>query len=376
MKRSILFHVDGEQGLRGGQRQLLYLAAALRARGRRNVIYLRAGGELEGEARRQDFEVRTLPLRSEWDIRSAIALARDARLENAVVHAHTAHAAAMGALAGLAGVPFVAHRRVDFPIDTPARLFKYGRAAKVVAVSRAIAGRMVGPGLSHDQIAVVPDGIPLGEEESAWCRVDAGRYKPPTSAQRGELRARLAQELGVDASSCWVGNLAALVPHKDHDTLLAAALLVLRKRPQARFLIAGRGPQEERLTTEIGRMGLAGKVLLVGHRDDPVPLLKSLDVYVQSSWGEGMGSVLLEAAACGVPIAATAAGGVPEVVVNGENGLLVAPRRPEALAEAIVRLIDDRALARMLAEAGQRRLKPFGLERMARDMERIYDAID
>ncbi|MBI4061801.1 MAG: glycosyltransferase, partial [Elusimicrobia bacterium] len=156
---------------------------------------------------------------------------------------------------------------------------------------------------------------------------------------------------------------------------LAAAVIVLLRRPRVKFLIAGRGPEEAGLLKSIERMGLLGKVLLLGHRDDPIPMLKALDVYVQSSWGEGMGSVLIEAAACGVPVAATSAGGIPEVVEDGETGLLAAPRRPEELAAALTRLIDDESLRERLAAEGRRRVGRFGLARMADDMEKIYDAI-
>jgi len=375
MRRSTLYHVDGERGFRGGERQLLYLAAALRARGRRNVVYCRAGAELESEAKRQGFETRALPFFNEWDPFSACRLAADARREGAVVHAHTGHAAGLGGLASLGGVPFVAHRRVDFPVGFLARTLKYGRAGKTVAVSTAISRILQNAGLPAKDIAVVPDGIPATREECAWTQSDADRYLPATPARRADDRRLLAGEFGIDPAMTWVGNLAALVPHKDHDTLIAAAVIVLLKRPRTRFLIAGRGPEEARLKRGVERMGLAEKVVFVGHREDPLPLLKSLDVYVQSSWGEGMGSVLIEAAACGVPVAATTAGGIPEVVENGKTGLLVSPREPEALAAAILKLADDRALARRLSDEGLRRLPGFGLARMAADMEKIYDSL-
>jgi len=374
-RRSTLFHVDGERGFRGGERQLLYLAAALRARGRRNVVYGRAGGELEAEARRQGFETRTLPFLNEWDPISAWRLASEARRENAVLHAHTGHSAGLCALASLGGVPFVAHRRVDFPVGFLARSLKYGRAGKTVAVSTAIANILRDAGLPGKNIAVVPDGIPATAEETAWTQTESGRFKPCTPAEKEKYRRILSDEFQIDPATTFIGNLAALVPHKDHDTLIAAAVIVLLQRPKTRFLIAGRGPEEARLAESIRRMGLEDKVLLLGHREDPLPVLKALDVYVQSSWGEGMGSVLIEAAACGVPIAATTAGGIPEVVEDGVTGLLVLPRRPEALAGAIMRLIDDKALAARLAEQGRARLTRFGLTRMAADMETIYDSL-
>ena len=375
-KRSNLFHVDGERGFRGGERQLLYLAAALRARGRRNVVYCRGGSELEREAARQGFETRTLPFWTEWDPVSAFRLAADARREGAVIHAHTGHAAGIAALAALGGAPLVAHRRVDFGVGAAARALKYGRAARTVAVSSAIARILREAGLPEERISVVPDGVPATAEETAWTQGGGARFRPPLPVERTENRRLLSVEHGLDASMTWVGNLAALVPHKDHDNLLAAAVIVLLKRPRTRFLIAGTGPEEARLFDRVNRMGLYGKVIFLGQRKDPLTLLQSLDVYVQSSWGEGMGSVLIEAAACGVPIAATTAGGIPDVVEEGATGLLVPPRSPEPLAEAILKLCDDRALARRLAAEGLKRLPRFGLARMAADMEKIYDALD
>jgi glycosyltransferase involved in cell wall biosynthesis len=375
MKKRPVFHVDGERGLRGGERQLLYLAGALRARGRSGVVYARGGGELAAESARLGFETRALPFLGEWDPFSAARLAAAARREGAVIHAHTAHAAGLAALAALSGAPWVAHRRVDFPVGALSARLKYARAGRTVAVSAAIAKLLREAGVPEVRLAVVPDGVPATAEESAWVGVDAERYRPPSAAQKSELKRALAEEFGLDPALPWIGNLAALVPHKDHDTLIAAALIVLLKRPNARFLIAGRGPEEARLAESIRRMGLSGKVLLVGHRPDPIPLLKSLDAYVQSSWGEGMGSVLIEAAACGVPVAATSAGGIPEVVAGEETGLLVLPRRPEALAEAIARLVDDRVLAARLAAAARDRLPRFGLARMAEDLEAVYDSL-
>lgn len=366
MKPRPIYHLDGEPGLRGGERQLLYLAAALRARSRLNVICARAGGELEAEARRQGFVTMAL---------SGVPLILKAHSEGAVIHAHTGHAAATAAWASWAGVPVVSHRRVDFPVSGLSARFKYGAAGKVVCVSAAIAKIMTKAGTPETQIAVVPDGLPVTAEESKWAAVDPGRFAPPSQGERKSFRLALATEFNFSEDTVLIGNLAALVPHKDHETLLAAAVVVLLQRPKVKFLIAGRGPEESSLFDSIKRMGLLGKVILLGHRADPIPVLKALDVYVQSSWGEGMGSVLIEAAACGVPICATTAGGIPEVVDEGATGLLVPPRNPEALAGIIMRMIDDPSIRRSYASAGRENLGRFGLTRMANDMEKIYDGL-
>ncbi len=375
MKPRPIYHLNGESGLRGGERQLLYLAAALRARGRRGVVFARAGGELEAAARRQGFETAALPFFGEWDPISAAKLAWRARGEDALIHAHTGHAAGIAALASWAGAPVVSHRRVDFPVSGLSARLKYGAAGAVVCVSKAIAEVMKAAGTPGAKLAVIPDGLPATAEESRWAGVEPGRFLVPAPEERAAHRAALAEEFRFPSDSILIGNLAALVPHKDHDTLLAAAVIVLLQRPQVKFLIAGRGPEEANLFESIRRMGLLGKVILVGHRDDPIPLLKALDIYVQSSWGEGMGSVLIEAAACGVPIAATTAGGIPEVVTDGETGLLASPRHPEALAAILMRLIDDKDLRARLAAQGRQRVSRFGLTRMANAMEEIYDSI-
>src|SRR2546427_3512563 len=135
-----IFHVDGERGFRGGERQLLYLAAALRAKGHANIVGCRPGQELEREARRQGFETLALPFHFEFDLISAWKLGRAARgRSRAIVHAHTAHAAGIALVCRwLGGPPAVAHRRVDFPLS-PSSRFKYERMARLVVVSEAIA---------------------------------------------------------------------------------------------------------------------------------------------------------------------------------------------------------------------------------------------
>jgi glycosyltransferase involved in cell wall biosynthesis len=373
-KRFDIFHLDGERGLRGGERQLLYLAAALRARGHRNVVVCR-GGALEREARRLGLETRRLPFLCEWDPLSALLLRRlAAGSPHPIFHSHTGHAAGLARLASAAGGPPVAaHRRVDFPLSGGlSRQFKYDHAGRVVAVSRAIAAILEDDGLPQDHVVVVPDGLPVTAEESSWAGVASDYFQPPAPSEKRRLRAALAEEFDLDPAAPWIGNLAALVPHKDHDTLIAAALIVLLKKPEALFLIAGEGPEEKRLLASIKRMGLLGRVLLLGQRPDPIPLLKALDLFVLSSWGEGMGSVLLEAAACGVPVAATTAGGIPEIIEDRATGRLVNARDPESLAAAILEMLGDPQASALMARNAREALPRYGLARMARQMEDVY----
>jgi len=375
-ERLTIFHLDDERGFRGGERQLMYLASALRARGHENVVCCRGGSPLEREARREGFAVLVLPFAFEFDLRSARLLAREAqRRSGPVVHAHTGHTVGIAAACRLFGGPAaIAHRRGASRLRGGfSRWLKYDRVARVVAVSHAIEEILTRGGLAQVHIAVVPDCVPVSCEEWHDAGYGSPRFAPSSPERRSRARRALADAFGLDASASWVGTLAALVPLKDHATLIAAAASVVRQKPDTVFLLAGEGPERERLQADIESRGLTGRIVLLGHYDAS-ELFAAIDLFVLSSSREGMGSVLLEAAACGIPVAATAVGGIPEVVRDGLTGLLVPPRDHLALAGAISRLLEQPGLASRLSAAAREALPRFGLEAMVRQMETIYAA--
>ncbi|HBL19107.1 MAG: hypothetical protein A2X36_16255 [Elusimicrobia bacterium GWA2_69_24] len=374
-----ILHIDSERGFRGGESQLLYLAAHLRGRGCANTIACPAGSALETEARRQGFATLVLPFWTDFDPVSAWKLRRfageaaRASGRRTILHAHTGHAAGIAALAAADGLPWVAHRRVDFPLRGPLGRLKYRSAARIVAVSGSIRAVLEAAGLPAARIAVIPDCIPLTEEEARTAGLAAGPLRPATGEERTALRGLLESEYGIPAEAPLVGNLAALVPHKDQATLLRAAALVLRRLPEARFVILGDGPLRSELEGLVSSLGIRTAVLLPGRQPDPKPWLRSLDLYVQSSWGEGMGSVILEAMACRIPVAATRAGGIPEVVTDGTSGRLAPPRDPQALAETILDSLQDGPAARRRAQAAGEALERFGLARLGDEMFKVYE---
>ena len=372
-----IFHLDDERGFRGGERQLLYLAAASRDQGHENVVCCRAGSALEQEARRLGFEVLVLPFAFEFDVVSAYRLAAATkRRHRPLVHAHTGHTVSIAVVCRLfGGPPVVAQRRGASPLPGGFRRWlKYDRVASVVAVSRAIEKILLRDGLPERRIVVVPDCIPVSPEEWRTAGQANPRFAPAGADRREAARRALATAHGADPAASWVGNLAALVPLKEHATLIAAAAEVIRRRPDTVFLIAGEGPERERLQADIHRRALAGRVILLGFVD-AAELFAAIDVFALSSSREGMGSVLLEAASCGVPVAATAVGGIPDVVRDGRTGLLVPPRDPVALGHAIIRLLDEPALAARLAAEARGALAQFSLAETVRRMEAVYAAV-
>jgi len=152
-----------------------------------------------------------------------------------------------------------------------------------------------------------------------------------------------------------VGNVAALVDHKDHATLLDAAARVVARLPRVHFVILGEGELRPQLERQVARLGLGERVHLAGFRDDVDRLLPGFDLFCLSSHMEGLGTSVLDAMCFGRPIVATSAGGIPDAVADGVSGRLVPPRDPEALAQALLRLLESPEDARRLGAGARAR---------------------
>ncbi len=352
-------HVDTATTWRGGQNQVLLTVLGLRARGHRAALVAHPDGELY---RRATEGPDLIPIAStgDLDLRAAWKLSRVLRmLRPAVVHAHDAHAVSMVALArsiGRLDPPpfFVVSRRVDFHLRRNAfSRWKYGQVDQFLCASDAIASMLVADGIAKARTRTVHDGVDL-EHGKAAPRLDAHA------------------ELWLPAGAPLVGNVAALVPHKGHRYLISAAAEVVRSVPDARFVIVGDGELESTLRHQIRDLHLERHVLLAGFRADALSLQKGFDLFALSSVTEGMGSVLLDAMAMGQAIVGTRAGGIPEVVVDGDTGVLVPVRDARALAAAIVELLKDPARRAALGAAAQARVQlHFTAGRM---VQRILDA--
>ena len=348
--------VDAARTFRGGEAQVLALARGLARAGHETLIVARPESALFERASREGLGVRGLSMRGGWDLVAAVRLTRSVREFRAdLIHAHDAHGLSLSILASrLTGRPLVLSRRVDFPLSTRFR-FRYRNApARILAVSREVARVLGAAGVPPERISVVYDGVDP----------DAVAGLPPAD----EILARY----GLRADGVYVGNVASLTDHKGQRYFIEAAPAVLERFPDAIFLIAGEGELRKALEELIRARGLKGKVLLLGFVPDVHRLYRALRVFVMSSHLEGLGSAVLEAMSAKVPVVASASGGLPELVENERTGLLVRPKDPEALAGAIVRLLEDRVLSTRLAEEGERRVRAsFTVEKM---VERTLEA--
>jgi glycosyltransferase involved in cell wall biosynthesis len=170
-----------------------------------------------------------------------------------------------------------------------------------------------------------------------------------------------------------VGIVARLVPIKAHEDFLEAARLIVQGMPEARFLIIGDGQRRAELERLVDSLGLRSSVRFLGWRRDLERVYADLDVVALASRNEGSPVALIEALAAARPVVSTAVGGVPEVVLDGQTGLLVPSSEPPALAQAILRLLKDRAYAENLAAAGRTHVYPrHDARRLVKDMRGLY----
>jgi glycosyltransferase involved in cell wall biosynthesis len=189
----------------------------------------------------------------------------------------------------------------------------------------------------------------------------------------GGARTRCREEFGVPDGSRLIGVVARLTPEKDHATLLEAFAIVSAQRSDVVLAIVGDGPTLAEAKETARRLGIEGLVRFTGSRLDVPDILSAFDLFAMSSKEEGLGITLIEAMAAGLPVVATAAGGIPEIVQDGVTGFIVPPGDSQGLADALLRGLSDDARGREMGEAGRRRaVERFSLTRMIGDYEKVY----
>lgn len=341
----------------------MYTVIGLRVLWHRAALVAHPEGALL-ERMREGLDLIPLAPRNEIDLSAAWRLSRVLKqLQPDVLHAHDPHAVAMAATAlSIAGPtprpPLVASRRVEFRIATNSfSRWKYSRVDCFIANSAAIRDRLVADGIPHDKTTIVNEGV------------DVERIVAMPAAN-------VHAEFYLPTHAPVIGNVAALVPHKGQHHLIEAAALVVREVPDARFVIVGDGELRESLERQIKDKHLERHVFLAGFRTDAIELTKGFDIFAMSSVSEGMCTALVDAMAASKPAVCTAAGGIPEVMVDGRTGFLVAPRDHHAMAERLVLLLNDPALRRRMGAAAlQRAREAFTVERMVSGTVAVYERL-
>jgi len=341
-----VLHVNDQADWRGGEQQMLYLARGLRRRGVHTAVVARPGSPAARAALEAGLEVHEVPMAGEADLPAALRLAQIARRGRFnILHSHTAHAHALvlwAARLWLARARVVVHRRIEFPVGRG--LFGLGRLKYLHGVDAFIATS------NRVKETLVEAGVP------EWRVLPVRSSTDPTRFLDVVADPGLRRCLGLPQGAFVIGNIGALVGHKDHCNLLEAARTVRDEVPETWVVIVGEGPLHPRIMDKAKTLHMADRLVMTGFRRDVPRLIRAFDVFALSSSEEGICSTLLDVAASGCPIVATDAGGVREAVVPDRTGVVVPIKSPGALAEGILRLARDPGLARRLARKGRQRV--------------------
>lgn len=358
-----LFQIDAGKEWRGGQRQSFFLAKELQKFGYPFRFYVQPGSPLHNKCQEADLPVFPLKTRSEVDVLAVLRLAASMkRWKCRLVHYHDAHSAAIGAAASsIAKVPLrILSRRVDFPLKNNyfSRRKYRSNIDAIIAISEGIKKVLISGGIDPKIIKVIPSGID---------------FTPFQDAASSDY---LRRELSFAPDDYLVGIVAHLADHKGHKYLIEATRILKEQAPKIKVIIVGEGPLRMDLDKQVKETHVEDMVFFLGFREDIPQILASLDMFVLSSYMEGMGSSLLDAMASRLPIVATKVGGIPEVVIHNETGILVPPRRPSSLAKAILSLYKNRERAALLGEKGYEIVhQKFSSESMASKIVKLYGSL-
>jgi len=327
--------------------------------------------DLEGACRGQGTPIRVIRAAGNFDVSILPRLMRIiARGRYDIVHTHLIYSQIYGRLAAVAArtksIVSSEQNVYDFKSRPPFSWIERrlsGWTDRIIACSNKVREHLVEKvGISPLKVVVVPNGVdtevffPIKKRSSLYARVEGVR-----------------EELGIEAGDTVIGTVGHMSRQKGHEVLIAAIPKILLTYPKAKFVFVGKGKLRRELREQARDLGVARVVRFAGIREDVPMVLNCFDVFVLPSLWEGFGTAIIEAMACGLPVVASRVGGVPEIIEDGVDGLLVRRGRPRPLAEAIVRVLDNPNLRRDMIYRGLRKaVGQFDVTRMAQTMAKIY----
>ncbi|NND53780.1 MAG: glycosyltransferase family 4 protein [Gammaproteobacteria bacterium] len=336
-------HLETGRHLYGGGRQVLMLSKGLTERGVQSTLVCPPDSDIATSA--DPFvNVHALNMGGDLDAGFAFRFSEFLRdIEPDLVHVHSRRGADMwgGLGARWAKVPAVLTRRVDNPEPALLAPMKYGRYQRVIGVSNGILNVLRQMGVAEDKLRLV------------YSAVDAENCQPVWTHDQ------FKEAFELHDNSQTVACVAQFIPRKGHNVLFEAWADVNAACPDARLLLFGRGPDRERLQAQVGDSVYGASVHFAGFRADIRDFIGLTDVLVHPARQEGLGVVLLEAQAAGVPVIASRAGGMPEAIADGVSGELVEPGNAGELAKRLIRLLRDAELREAMGAAGRVRVADY-----------------
>ena len=350
---SFLF-IDSERVWRGGQAQLFTLIQKLHQRGHKIRLVCFPGTSLETKAMKLGISVYPMAIRSEAGLISFVRLISVLRsVDPDILAFNTPKPIFIGNLASRfarVGARII-FRRVSFPLHNRhiSRIKYTWNIDSVIAISDSIRSQLLKCGIPAALVKTIHEGIDL----SLYPKRPELDRPPPTEPVT-------------------VGTLSSLSHEKGLSYLIEAASLIPHVKGRARFVIVGEGSCRMELEELVRKKGLEDCIQFLGFRTDIQPLMKDFDLFVLPSLSEGLSSAIMEAMASSLPVIASKVGGIPELVQNGDNGLLVDPADPESLARAIVQLVENPETLRQMGMRGRQRMEEkFTLDRKVLETEEL-----
>ncbi len=350
---------------RGGEQQVAYLVEELANRGMQQWIACVSGSAMEKFC--SDGSIPHFCYRKGFSHNLAVAakLASFCRRQKiSLVHAHDSHAHTFAVIAASFfgnAAPIAVSRRVDFPVGGNfLSRWKYNHpaVAKIICVSGFIKDLTSATLRNPGKLAVVHSGIDTRKFDS------------------GGKTNLLRTQFAIPKNELLIANIAALAPHKDHRTFVRTAEILIKEGFPARFfLIGGDGGEEQNIRRMIREKGLEAYVILTGFRNDVPEILPEIDSMLFTSKTEGLGTSLLDAFAAKVPVVATSAGGIPEIVEHGITGMLAPSGDEQTLARHLTEVMTNEKLRENLVKGAEAKVRLFSKEKMAEKMISVYASI-
>lgn len=356
-----ILHVVTALSWRGGEQQVAYLMDELKDKVK-SIVLCSEGSLMEAHCKKNKITHVCQKRRGGVDLAYAKKLKKtciDFKIDACHLHDAHAHTHAIIAASVLKNkLPLVLSRRVDFPIKKSwFSSFKYNHKsiAKILCVSKTIQ-KITAQGIKdQSKLTTVYSGI------------DLTKFKTRTNKLRNELK--------ISQDSFLIGNTSALADHKDYFTFLDTAEKVLQEAAEVHFVIMGDGPMREEIKAYAATKRLDNRLYFTGFRTDIPEVLADLDLFLITSKTEGLGTSILDAFACKVPVLATKAGGIPELVIDQKTGLLREVKDVESLSKAALLLQKDKELSTRLITNASEKLIEFSKQNTAQQTLKVYQSL-
>ncbi len=348
-----VLHVATALSWRGGEQQVAYLIEELNKHNVRQYVMCTSGSAMEEYCVKNSIPYFSSNKRSSFDLSYAKRI-KELCVSNSIelVHTHDSHAHTFAVVAALFGnkAKIMVSRRVDFKVNSsPLSKYKYNHPliGKILCVSEKI--KQITSESIEDPLKLV----------TVHSGIDISKFAGKTNT------GKLHKEFKLNPDTKIIANVAALAPHKDYATFINTVELLKGKLLNTVYFIIGEGSEKEKIEKLIEEKSLQNDIILTGFRDDVPDVLPEIDLLLITSETEGLGTAILDAFACNVPVVATAAGGIPEIVIHNQTGLLAEVRDTAGLAENVLKMMSDQELRKNMVAGARLHLNEFTKENTA-----------